>query len=53
MVSNIKNRINEYRSSGFGSKTDHQPERLLNQDGSVNVIKTGLSFFDHFSVFHF
>ncbi len=45
--------ITEYKYSGFGSKTDHQPKRLLNQDGSVNVRKTGLSFFDHFSVFHF
>ena len=45
--------ISEYKYSGFGSKTDHQPERLLNQDGSLNVRKTGLSFFDHFSVFHF
>lgn len=45
--------ITEYKYSGFGSKTDHQPERLLNQDGSLNVKKTGLSFFDHFSVFHF
>ncbi len=43
----------EYRNSGFGSKTDHQPDRLINKDGSVNVRKTGLGFFDHFSVFHF
>ena len=45
--------FNEYKYSGFGNKTDHQPERLVNQDGSVNVKRTGLSFFDHFSVFHF
>ena len=43
----------EYKNSGFGSKTDHQPERLVNQDGSVNVKKRGLGFFDHFSVFHY
>ena len=43
----------EYKYSGFGNKTDHQPERLINTDGSVNVEKTGLSFFNHFSVFHF
>ena len=46
-------RVEEYKYSGFGSKTDHQPERLINKDGSVNVEKTGLRFFDHFSVFHF
>lgn len=45
--------ITEYKNSGFGQKTDHQPKRLLNQDGSLNVKKVGMSFFDHFSVFHF
>ena len=45
--------FNEYKYSGFGNKTDHQPERLINKDGSVNVKKTGLSFFGHFSIFHF
>jgi inward rectifier potassium channel len=53
MALNFINKLNEYKSSGFGSKTDHQPKRLLNQDGSVNVKKSGLRFFDHFSVFHF
>jgi len=53
MPKNIPNKYNEYTGSGFGSKTDHQPKRLLNQDGSLNVKKTGLTFFDHFSVFHF
>lgn len=43
----------EYKYSGFGNKPDHQPERLLNQDGSINAEKTGMSFFDHFSFFHF
>lgn len=44
---------NEYKHSGFGDKTEHQPERLVNKDGSVNVEKNGLGFFDHFSIFHF
>ncbi len=46
-------KTSEYKSSGFGSRTDNQPDRLINQDGSVNVKKTGLNFFDHFSIFHF
>jgi inward rectifier potassium channel len=46
-------RANEYNNSGFSTRTDNQPERLINQDGSVNVKKTGLRFFDHFSIFHF
>jgi inward rectifier potassium channel len=53
MSNNFSKRIKEYNNSGFGNKPDHQPERLINQDGSLNVKKTGLSFFDHFSVFHF
>lgn len=53
MAKNYSKLFSEYKYSGFGSKTDHQPERMINKDGSVNVRKTGLSFFDHFSVFHF
>jgi len=53
MATGLFNRVNEYRNSGFGNKTDHEPDRLLNQDGSLNVKKTGMNFFDHFSVFHF
>lgn len=53
MANNFLRRVQEYRNSGFGSKTDHQPERLINQDGSVNAKKKGMGFFDHFSVFHF
>ncbi len=45
--------LEEYRTSGFGSKVEDQPERLLNQDGSVNVRKAGLGWFDHFSIFHY
>ena len=43
----------EYKHSGFGTKTDHQPKRMINKDGSLNVERTGMSFLDHFSVFHF
>jgi inward rectifier potassium channel len=53
MVKHLFHKLNEYTNSGFGNKTEHQPDRLLNQNGSVNVRKTGLSFFDHFSVFHY
>ena len=53
MVKRFSKKLVEYNNSGFGTRTDHQPKRLLNQDGSVNVKKTGLTFFDHFSIFHF
>ncbi len=53
MIKPIRFKTKEYSSSGFGTRTDNQPERLINQDGTVNVKKKGLGFFDHFSVFHF
>lgn len=42
----------EYTDSGFGTNPEDQPERLVNKDGSLNVIRTGLGFFEHLSVFH-
>ena len=42
----------EYADSGFGPAVENNPERLVNKDGSLNVRRTGLSFFDHLSVFH-
>jgi len=52
MVRNIYKSFKEYTDSGFSSTTDQQPDRLINQDGSLNVKRTGLGFFTHFSVFH-
>jgi len=42
----------EYTDSGFGTNPEDQPERLVNKDGSLNVIRTGLGFFEHLSIFH-
>lgn len=44
--------FNEYTDSGFGTNPEDQPERLVNKDGSLNVVRTGLGFFDHLSFFH-
>ena len=53
-MARTRSKINlEYKHSGFGTKTDHQPKRMINKDGSLNVERTGISFLDHFSVFHF
>jgi len=41
----------EYTDTGFSSIPEGQPERLLNQDGSLNVKRTGLGFFTHLSIF--
>ena len=49
-----KSKLNtEYKYSGFGNKTDHQPKRMINKDGTLNVKRTGMSFLEHFSIFHF
>ena len=45
--------LEEYKISGFGNKIENQPERFINQDGSVNVGKSGMGFLMHFSIFHF
>lgn len=42
----------EYTDSGFGTIVENQPDRLVNHDGSLNVVKTGLGFFEHLSFFH-
>ena len=42
----------EYTDSGFGTNPENEPKRLLNKDGSVNVVRTGLGFFEHLSFFH-
>ncbi len=49
---NIFKKFKEYNDTGFSSKTDNEPVRLINQDGSLNVKRIGLKFFDHFSFFH-
>lgn len=49
---NIFKTYKEYKDTGFSTVPEGQPERLINPDGSLNVKRTGLSFFAHFSVFH-
>lgn len=41
------------RDLGFGSVVSRDSrQRLLNRDGSFNVVRTGLSFFDSFAPYH-
>lgn len=42
----------ESSNSGFGSKTWDGSNRLVNKDGSFNVIKTGREIADRFSLYH-
>lgn len=49
MFKRIKQRGKEF---GFGNNTIGKDQRILNKDGSFNVDRKGLSFFDRFSFFH-
>jgi inward rectifier potassium channel len=49
------NKINgdEFQDLGFGAKVASQRQRLINRDGSFNVIRTGQSFLERFSPYHY
>lgn len=40
------------KDTGFSSKITNEGSRLLNKNGSINIEKTGLSFVQRFSFFH-
>ena len=42
----------EYTDSGFSSSPEIEPERLLDQNRTLNVKKMRMSFLTHLSVFH-
>jgi inward rectifier potassium channel len=50
VLNRLKNRQKEY---GFGNTTFANNQRIINKDGSFNVNRIGLNFFDKFSLFHF
>lgn len=53
MIKKIKDKeANNYKDTGFSEKPSVKGARLLAKDGSFNVKKTGLPFFDQFSLFH-
>jgi inward rectifier potassium channel len=49
-------RINPFsktnNDTGFGTNASDYGGRFINRDGTYNLKKTGISFFDRFSVFH-
>ncbi len=45
--------LQENKESGFSSKTNLQGGRIVNPDGSFNVKKEGMHFWDKFSPFHY
>ena len=42
----------ETREFGFGSRVEGRDQRLMNRDGSSNVRRKGLPYFQRFNVFH-
>lgn len=46
------NIINSIKNTGFSSIPENSGTRLVNKDGEVNIIRTGLPFIQRFSVFH-
>jgi inward rectifier potassium channel len=42
----------EFRDLGLGTKVSNQGQRMINRDGSFNVERQGLPFFQSLSVFH-
>ena len=47
-----KNVFKFKRNTGFGSIPENEGSRLINKDGSVNIIRSGLSFTTRFDIFH-
>jgi len=42
----------EFRDLGLGTKVSNQTQRMINRDGSFNVKRRGLPFFQSLSVYH-
>jgi len=47
-----KNKSGEPKETGFGSKVYESNQRLMNKDGSSNVRRRGLPFFEQLSFYH-
>ena len=52
MKSAYRQRKQELRELGFGSKTTENIQRALNRDGSFNRQRTGENFLDSFELYH-
>src|SRR5258705_4666654 len=48
----INTLLKSYNDTGFGSNAENYGGRFVNKDGSFNVKKEGLPFWERFSMFH-
>ncbi len=52
MASRFNKLFTSIKNTGFGEQASQQGDRLINRDGSFNVRKRGLGFFDQLSYYH-
>ena len=52
-LSGINSKAKVFLNSGFGTNSNSYGGRFLNKDGTANVQKRGMGFFDHISKFYF
>jgi inward rectifier potassium channel len=52
MSTKSRNRIKNIDNTGFATNSSAEGARLTNKDGSVNVVKTGISFWQRLSLYH-
>ena len=45
-------RLPEYQDSGFSTMADQQGNRMVNPDGTYNVLRRGIRLKDRFSIYH-
>lgn len=48
-----KNKLPELNNTGYSNNNQSLDGRLLNKDGTSNVIKSGLNPFERFSIYHY
>lgn len=51
-ITNKKLIKEEFKDLGFGTKVSDEAGRLINRDGSFNLIRKGLPFFESLSLYH-
>jgi inward rectifier potassium channel len=51
-LNKINTKAKVFLNSGFGTNSNSYGGRFLNKDGTANVQKRGMGFFDHISWFH-
>ena len=51
-ISNHKTKFKDLSNTGFGANSSVEGGRLVNPDGSNNLRKTGLPFYERISVYH-